>query len=159
MERKNQVDQDNLAYAKANFESAKSMIEALQTMSSGTKEGELIGARDQTGYAMAKLLFATGIIAIMHVSLMKGHKDVEQFLAEGKAGYRLVLTDALQSINDDVAQLIRRCEKVLQYAASTNLPDPYTSDGFDLGKMASDIGSEARSVDQAIAQLAELMAT
>ena len=158
MESKNPVTQDNLAYAKANFESAKSMIEALRTMSSGAKEGELIGARDQTGYAMAKLLFATGMVAIMHVSLKKGHKDIERFLDGGKDGYRLVLTDALQSMNDDIAHLIRRCEKVLQYAASTNLPDPYASDGFDLRKMADDINFDARNVDRIIAQLDELMA-
>lgn len=157
METKLETAKENLAYAKANFESARDMIEALRLMGAQIN-GELIGARHQTGRNLSRFLFATGVIALAYAGLTQGQQKVQQFLAQDTEGFRIMLTDGLYHNSCEVAVLIGKYEKILQYASSTNLPEPYRSDGIDITKMAEDVVSLSNCVDYIIGTITELIA-
>ena len=145
-----------LDYAKANLQSALKMFAALQKISEKSG-GDLLGPKKQEGKDVAQYLFATATIALAYSALKKGKSKVQTAYNEYCYKYP-ELADRLYNENAAVARLVLQLELIMDYASSANLPDPYASDGIDIGHIAKDLSENSDKVTDLISTVDKLLA-
>ena len=148
---------ETLAAAKAHFETALKMVEALQKISEQA-DGQLIGPQNQDGKSITQYLFAAGIIALAYTALDEG-KHKASYFNESCFHYPKELTDRLFDENAAISRLKLSLEFTMKYIAKANLPDPYSSEGVDIVDVAKRVSEESSLITRIICTIDKLLAT
>ena len=151
----NKTANEALAYAKANFQTALKMIEALQEISEQTGD-RLIGPKNQDGKTITQYLFATAIISQAYMTLRKG-KLKTQIAYNEYCGLDHELSERLFKEKTSIGRLVLKLELAMDYVTSANLPDPHASDGINVSRIAEDIAENTDKITDIIATIDKIL--